>query len=137
MIPIVIFVVWFSDEIILLVAGKSFAQAGYFLKFTMFYGLLIPFNRQFSITLDALGKPKLNFLIVLFTLLLCVILNISFISQLGIIGAIYGMLLTYSTVFVFAQVYLYKNFDISLLNIFHEIVKGYFLLFRKVMNLLG
>ncbi|MCK5369113.1 MAG: oligosaccharide flippase family protein, partial [Cyclobacteriaceae bacterium] len=125
MIPIVALGVLFSNEIIFIIAGEGFAQAGYFLKFTMFYGLLIPFNRQFSITLDALGKPKFNFIVVLFTLLLSVILNITFITQFGIIGAIYGTLITYSTVFVFAQIYLYKSFGISLFKILYGVIPGY------------
>ena len=135
MIPIVALGVLFSNEIIFIIAGEGFAQAGYFLKFTMFYGLLIPFNRQFSITLDALGKPKFNFIVVLFTLLLSVILNITFITQFGIIGAIYGTLITYSTVFVFAQIYLYKSFGISLFKILYGVIPGYVLLFRKIRNL--
>ena len=137
MIPIVVLGVLFSNEIIFIIAGEGFAQAGYFLKFTMFYGLLIPFNRQFSITLDALGKPKFNFIVVLFTLLLSVILNITFITQFGIIGAIYGTLITYSTVFVFAQIYLYKSFGISLFKILYGVIPGYILIFKKVKNLFG
>ena len=136
MIPIIALGVLFSNEIIFIIAGEGFAQAGYFLKFTMFYGLLIPFNRQFSITLDALGKPKFNFIVVLFTLLLSVILNITFITQFGIIGAIYGTLITYSTVFVFAQIYLYKSFGISLFKILYGVIPGYILLFQKAKNLL-
>ena len=136
MIPIVALGVLFSNEIIFVIAGKGFEQTGYLLKFTMFYGLLIPFNRQFSITLDALGKPKLNFIIVLFTLLLNVILNITFITQFGIIGAIYGTLITYLAVFFFAQIYLYKSFGISLLKILYGVISGYILLFQKAKNLL-
>ena len=135
MIPIVALGVFFSNEIIFIIAGEGFAQAGYFLKFTMFYGLLIPFNRQFSITLDALGKPKFNFIVVLFTLLLSVILNITFITQFGIIGAIYGTLITYSTVFVFAQIYLYKQFGVNLFNIFYGVIPDYTLFFRKIRHL--
>ena len=136
MIPIVAFGVLFSDKIVFVIAGNDFAQAGYLLKFTMFYGLLIPFNRQFSITLDALRKPKLNFIIVLFTLLLSVILNSTFIIKLGIIGAVYGSLITYFTVFVFEQIYLYKSFGISLFKIFYGVIPSYILLFRKIQNLL-
>lgn len=137
MIPIVLFGVLFSDEIIFVIAGKGFAQSGYLLKFTMFYGLLIPFNRQFSIILDALGKPKINFIVVLVTLLLSVVLNITFITQLGMIGVIYGTLITYSVAFVFTQIYLYKIFNISLFKILYGVIPGYLILFRKIKNLLG
>jgi O-antigen/teichoic acid export membrane protein len=135
MIPIVAIGVIFSNEIILIVAGQGFEQTGYLLKFTMFYGLLIPFNRQFSITLDALGRPKLNFIVILITLALSVILNIVFISQFGIIGAIYGTLIAYSAVFIFTQIYLYRNFNVSLINIFYKIIPGSFLLLKKVKHL--
>ena len=119
-----------------MVAGHGFEEAGYFLKFTMFYGLFIPFNRQFSITLDALGKAKFNFVIVLLTLLLCTLLSYFFGRQFELIGAIYGNLATYVAVFIFAQIYLYKHFHISLLNIAIGVLEGYKLVFVKVKKLL-
>ncbi len=135
MIPIIIFGILFSDEIVLIVAGAGFEQSSYFLNFTIFYGLLIPFNRQFSITLDALGKTKLNFTILCLSLLVSVILNIIFINQFGIIGAIYGTLITYLTVFIFSQFYLYSKFQISLVGIFLNIVPSCKVLLLKLKEL--
>lgn len=135
MIPIIVIGVLFSDEIILIIAGAGFEQSSYFLNFTMFYGLLIPFNRQFSITLDALGKTKLNFTIVCLSLLVSVILNIIFIAQFGIIGAIYGTLITYLIVFIFSQFYLYYKFQISLIGIFLNIIPSCKLILSKLKKL--
>lgn len=136
MIPIIVFGVIFSDQIIFIVAGGGFGRSSYFMKFTMFYGLLIPFNRQFSITLDALGKTKLNFTILCISLMLSVILNIIFITQFGIIGAIYGTLITYLVVFVFSQIYLFNKFQISLVGVFFNIIPSFKLLFLRLKSLI-
>ena len=117
MIPFVLIVFNFSDEIIFIVAGKGYDESADLLKFTVFYGLLIPFQRQCAITLDAIGRPGLNFIILTFGLITCIVLNVYFISQFGTVGATYAMLVTFFLVFIAMQTYLYRNFNINLFGI--------------------
>ncbi|NJM25690.1 MAG: hypothetical protein HC859_09575 [Bacteroidia bacterium] len=84
---------------------------------TVFYTLIIPFNRQFGTIMDALKMPKLNFYLLLAVGVLNVIFNYFFITTWGIVGAAYGTVSAYCLVFVLNQLILYYKFKISLLKI--------------------
>jgi O-antigen/teichoic acid export membrane protein len=130
MIPFVTVGFIFSDEIIFIIAGKGYEASSGLLKYAIFYGLLIPFQRKCSITLDALGRPGLNFLILTFGLIVSVVLNVYFISEFEIFGAVYAMLLTFFMIFIGTQLYLYRKFKINLI----EIITGVFVLYLTVVR---
>jgi lipopolysaccharide exporter len=131
MIPFVLIGFIFSNEIILIIAGEGYEESARLLKYTIFYGLLIPFQRKFSITLDALGRPGLNLFILIFGFLLSVTLNTYFISHFGIFGAAYAMLLTFFLIFIGTQMYLYRKFRINVFEILSSVYELYLKVIRK------
>ncbi len=125
MVPMVIPLYVFSDFIILTVFGKDYMEAAPILRVTIFYSLIIPFNRQFGTVMDALKKPKINFYLLVMVAVLNVIFNYIFLKQFGVIGSAYGTLLSYCIVFVLNQIILYRMFQINTLKVFENVFDWY------------
>ncbi len=117
LLPMVIGVVLFSDFIVELIAGSEYAEAGFILNITMFYGLIIPFNKQLGILLDAVGKAKTNMLFVARNAIINVVLNAVFIPIWGVAGAAYATLFTMVIVLFINQWYLNRNYQVSWVDI--------------------
>jgi O-antigen/teichoic acid export membrane protein len=122
MLPMVLPMYVFSDFLILKIFGQEYIEAAAILRVTIFYSLIIPFNRQFGTVMDALKKPKLNFYLLVMVAVLNIIFNYIFLKQFGVIGSAYGTLLSYCVVFVLNQWILHRMFQINtfkvLINIF-------------------
>ncbi|MGM0581500.1 MAG: flippase [Bacteroidota bacterium] len=116
-VPFAVFVIIFSNEIVALLAGSEYAEAGIILNITMLYGLLIPFNKQMGVVLDAVGRAKKNMFFVMRNAIINTILNIIMIPIYGVMGAAFATLSTMVIVLLINQVYLHKNYDISLKSI--------------------
>jgi O-antigen/teichoic acid export membrane protein len=134
-VPFAIFVIIFSNEIVALLAGAEYAEAGIILNITMLYGLLIPFNKQMGVVLDAVGKAKKNMFFVMRNAIINTILNILLIPYIGVMGAALATLSSMIIVLLLNQVYLYKNFEISLKNIAFHFGNYGQKAFKKVLKL--
>jgi O-antigen/teichoic acid export membrane protein len=121
--------------LVFIIAGKGYEESAQLLKYTIFYGLLIPFQRKCSITLDAIGKPGLNFLILALGFFISVGFNVYFINHYGIFGAAYAMLLTFFIIFIGTQLWLYRNFKISIFGILAGVFRLYLGVTRKAFLL--
>lgn len=131
--PFVILVISFSNELVVLLAGENYAEAGFILNITMLYGLIIPFNKQMGVLLDAVGKAKINMLFVIRNAAINIILNAIMIPYFGLMGAAYATLSTMIIVFIINQVYLSRNFNIELKSLITY--SRYFVLqFRKKLS---
>jgi lipopolysaccharide exporter len=124
-VPVVVFIMAFAPQIVLLLAGPGFHDTVPILRLTMLYCLLLPFNRFFGVTLDAIGKARVNFRIVMLTAILNLANCWVFIHHFGTIGAAYGTLLTYTLMFIANQVYLKRQFGISIIGVLKESVLFY------------
>lgn len=134
MIPMVIPIFIFAELIITIIFGADYVEAANILRVTIFYSLIIPFNRQFGTLMDGLKMAKLNFLQLLFAAILNVVLNFFFLSWFGLIGSAYATLLSYIVVFIMNQIILYRKFQINTLKVFEGITDWYKLgwdIFRK------
>lgn len=125
MIPVVILVIILADPIVRFIAGPGFEETVPILQITMLYGLIVPFNRFLGLTLDAIGKAKLNFLFVLRNAIINIFSNYFFISYFGIIGAAYGTLTTYVLVLIMNQLYLHHFLNVRMTNIFRHLFETY------------
>lgn len=112
--PLVVLVVIFSRDIVWFLAGEGYEEAAVILNITMLYGLIIPFNKQMGVLLDAVGKAKLNMFFVIRNAAINCILNALFIPFFGIIGAAYATLTTMLIVLVINQIYLKRKFNIRM-----------------------
>ncbi|MEN7551581.1 flippase [Rapidithrix thailandica] len=114
--PFVLISSLFAKQIILLTAGREYLEAVPILQVTLFTGLVIPFNRQFGVILDAIGKARVNMLFVLGDALVNTALNYYLIGQWGILGAALATLSTFTLSWMIRQVYLQKYLKINILN---------------------
>ncbi|MEO7988385.1 MAG: flippase [Chryseolinea sp.] len=120
MFPAMIFCVILAKPIIHFVAGPGFEETVDILRITMITGVIIPFNRQVGVTLDAMGKAKTSFYFVLRNATLNIVLSYFYIQHFGIIGAAYGMLTTFVLSLIYNQYYIHKLIGVNLFNIFRH-----------------
>lgn len=125
LLPLLILIYFFSDFIILLIAGKEYIGSASILRVTMLYSVFIPFARQFGTLLDSIGKPQVNLKLTLLTSLINIIASYVGIIMFGIIGAAYGTLFTYFAGFIIIQIYLNRNYNVILTEIFASTFKNY------------
>jgi lipopolysaccharide exporter len=134
MVPMVLPLYLFAETIITLIFGPEYIESAPILRVTIFYSLIIPFNRQFGTVMDGLKNPKLNFYLLLMVAALNVIFNYIFLGMFGLIGSAYGTLLSYCIVFILNQIILYRMYEINTLKVFEGIIDWYRLgweIFRK------
>lgn len=134
MIPVIIPIYVFAEEIIALIFGSEYREAAPILQVTIFYTLLIPFNRQFGTVMDALKTPKLNFYLLVMMAVLNIIFNYIFLKQFGLIGSAFGTLLSYCIIFVVNQVILKRMYGIKTFRVLEGIMDWYKLGWSILMN---
>ncbi len=138
MVPCIIGVLIFADWIILIVAGREYADAANILRITIFFGLFMPYAVQFGTVLDSIGRPKINFIYTICSLALTALFNYVLIQKYGAIGAALGTLLAYFATFVFMQIYLHKHLKVNPLKPFAYMLDYYKSLIKiDWKNLLG
>lgn len=125
MLPGIIPLYIFADTIILLIFGEAYIDAAQILRVTIFFTLLIPFNRQFGTVMDALKRPKINFYLLVIMGFFNVGFNYLFLKRYGTIGAAYGTLLSYCIIFVLNQLILYRLYRINTYKVFPAIIDWY------------
>jgi lipopolysaccharide exporter len=124
-IPMAIPIYIFPDLVVTVIFGKEYLDASPILRVTLFYTLIIPFNRQFGTVMDGIKKPRLNFYLLIMVAILNLVFNFYFLSTIGVIGAAYATLLSYCIVFILNQIILYRMFKINTFSVFVNIFNWY------------
>jgi O-antigen/teichoic acid export membrane protein len=114
--PVSIMVFIFAENIVVFVAGDQYIASADILRIIVLFTLLKPFLRQFGTTLDAIGKPQINFYTILILSLTNLISNYIFINLMGVIGAAVGTLLTLLISLLINSVILKKELQIKIIN---------------------
>jgi O-antigen/teichoic acid export membrane protein len=125
MLPMVIPFFLFAETVITIVFGAEYIDSAPILRVTIFYCLIIPFNRQFGTLMDGLKFPKINFYLLVLVAVLNVISNYFFLKWFGLIGSAYGTLLAYFVVFILNQIILYRMYGINTLRVLEGIPEWY------------
>jgi len=125
MVPCIVAVLLLADWLIFLTAGTAYADAANLLRITILFGLFMPYAVQFGTVLDSIGKPQVNFIYTLFSLLLTGLFNWILIPKMGVYGAAIGTLTAYAITFAVMQVYLYKTLKVNALRPFLYIPEFY------------
>lgn len=120
-----------------IVGGGKYAATVPVLQITVMFSLFIPFANQFGTLLDASGNPKLNFLFTCSGMVLNIIFNYFYITNLGIIGAPLGTLTTYVTMFIAMQILLHRRYGVRLSNVFRALPKTYAVIWDFVLHKIG
>lgn len=125
MLPILLILFIFSDQMVYIIAGEKFIEASLLIKIIVIYSLIKPFGRNSGVILNAIGKTRTNFLLVLFPTAVNLILNYLLIKKYGVIGAPIAVLISTIVGFIFNQILLYKLADVRLKNILLLIASFY------------
>lgn len=124
-IPAALLIVSFPEPIVRFIAGAKYLDTVPIVRLTILFSLLLPFGMQFGSTFDAIGKPKINFYMVLFGTILNAVLNYFFIQAWGIHGSVYATLTTMGIGFVVTQILLHRELDVNTLSPFYYIKDFY------------
>jgi len=119
-IPFVIGVMIFAESIVSLLAGPEYIESANILRITILFGLLIPFNKQLGILLDADGKAKLNMLFVFRNALVNTALNFILINYYGVLGAAVATALTFSSSLVLDQRFAFRTYGVTMKGVFYS-----------------
>ena len=125
MLPGIIPLYFFADFIIEIIFTNQYVDAAPILQVTLFFTMIIPFNRQFGTVMDALKRPKINFYLLVMMCVLNAILCYFFLRNFGVIGAAYATLTSYVIIFILNQVILYQLYEINTFKVFPAIVDWY------------
>jgi lipopolysaccharide exporter len=125
MAPLILPLYFFSDFFVYFLFGKGYEEAGPILQVTIFYSLIIPFNRQFGSVMDALKTPKINFYTLLMMVFLNAVLNWVLLEHMGLMGSAYATLISYLIIFVINQFILWKRFDVNTFKVIPAIFEWY------------
>lgn len=122
MLPVLFIFFIFAEEIIFLIAGDQFAQAAVLLRIIVVYSLLKPFGRNAGVILNAIGKARINFLMILIPTAINLILNYFFIKHMGVVGSPIATFVSVFVGFVFNQYVLYRIAGVELKRVIVQIV---------------
>ena len=125
MVPCIVLVLLLADWLILLTAGREYAEAANLLRVSILFGLFLPYAVQFGTVLDSTGKPHVNLCYTLLSLGLTAGLNLLLIPRMGAMGAALGTLIAYAITFIAMQLYLHKTLKVNPLNPFRYLVEFY------------
>jgi lipopolysaccharide exporter len=123
--PMVLPLYIFAELAITLIFGAEYIDAAAILRVTLFYTLIIPFNRQFGTVMDGTKNPKINFYLLVLVAVLNVIFNFFLLQEFGVIGSAFATLLSYACVFVLNQIILYNKFGVNTFHVFTGIIDWY------------
>ncbi|RME92233.1 MAG: hypothetical protein D6772_17150 [Bacteroidetes bacterium] len=133
LLPLVLVVLGMSTWMVWLIAGEAYLEAVPLLNILVLAVMIKPWGRLFGITLDAIGRPKLNFVLLALSLLLNIVLNAIFIQWWGLKGAAIATFTAMVLLVVTGQILIEKIIPIRQKNILREIVKVY-LYPRRILN---
>lgn len=132
--PFFVVCMLFAEPIILVIAGTEYLEAAPFLRIISFMGILKPFDRQSGVILDAIGKPSLNMLMVMGTLVYSSGFTWLFIQFFGLYGAAYGMVTAILITVVIKQLILLRFLAVNFTRPFVFAIKNYPVLLEITMQ---
>jgi len=86
-IPIALIVVIFNKDIIGILSSGEYIEASQLIIILAIGIVFKPWGRVFGLTLDAIGRPKVNFRMLLLSLIINITMNLLLIPSLGVQGA--------------------------------------------------
>jgi len=136
-VPLSLFIFIFPKLIIGFIAGPEYYPAIVLLQLTILFSMVRPLSYQFGSTLDAIGKPDVNFIANTLLMLLNFFLTYIFVMQFGGIGAAYANILYYTASLITMILLLKKYIDLDASNIVTVAINRYKQLYvwsRKVLT---
>ena len=116
LIPCLLFLLIFPGFVVHIIAGYKYQETIPIVRVIVLCALINPFMRIFGPVVDSVGKPRINFVIVVIFTIINLPLNYIFIKWLGIIGAVYATLVADIIIYSVMYVILKKEFKVNLRN---------------------
>jgi O-antigen/teichoic acid export membrane protein len=116
-VPLSLFIFLLPKLIIHVVAGPEYYPAIVLLQLTILFSMVRPLSYQFGSTLDAIGKPAINFTVNVLLMIVNLILTIVFLKIYGGIGAAYATIIYYSISLIVMMLILKRHINIEAKNI--------------------
>lgn len=131
-VPISLFIFIFPKFVIYILADTEYYTAIPILQITILFALVRPISYQYGSTLDAIGKPAINF----YTNLIFMIVNLSLtylgLTYFGGIGAAYATVANNIIIFIIMMVVLKRYINIETKNLFKYMWETYVLIYQKI-----
>jgi lipopolysaccharide exporter len=131
LIPCLLILFLFPGFVVGIVAGRNYADSIPVVKIIALACLFNPFGLLFGTMLDSIGKPKVNFIILILFTILKLALNLVLIKLYGVMGAVYATLIADLVVFVAQVIILRKELGVNVFNTFTYAVRFYPEFFRN------
>lgn len=134
--PAAIFIMLLPKFTLLVIAGKQYLDAANILRIVMLIAILRPFFYQFGATMDAIGKPQLNFWYNLLLMAINFTLTYIGLHLLGRDGAAWALVLHHIISLLIVYQVLKKHVNIEMRNIVGYVMENYktmFNLFKRVV----
>jgi O-antigen/teichoic acid export membrane protein len=116
-VPASLTILFLPKLVITIIAGHNYLEAVPILQVTIFYGLFLPFIKQFGTIMDSIGAPKTNFIVITITAVCNIFICMFFTKKMGLMGAAYGTMTSYGICFIITQSILYRKLKVNLLNV--------------------
>lgn len=133
-IPTAGFIFIFAEWIVIIVAGPEYREATTLMRLFAVLTVMKPFGRQSGTIMDSLGKPKINFQLLILSLAFNIILNWIFIQQFGIMGAIFATMISIAVTTFISIMVLKKMINVKLHHPFIYMMTTYRDVFNKIKN---
>jgi lipopolysaccharide exporter len=134
LIPSLCFLFLFPGFVVHTIAGNRYPETIAIIRITVLYCLLTPFSRLFGTILDSIGKPRINFVIIVLLTTVELVLTWFFIIWFGLMGAVYATLTTCIIFFIVMQTILARQLKINFLNTFRYAAQFYPEFYRKYIR---
>jgi len=108
-IPVSLILILFNRQIILLLSTAEYLQASELIIMFAMVMMIKPWGRIFGLSLDAIGKPRVNFLMLLFSLAVNVTLNLILIPKYGLYGGALATTISITSTITIGQILLAKT----------------------------
>lgn len=134
--PAAIIIMLIPEFTLLVIAGKQYLEAANILRIVMLIAILRPFFYQFGTTMDAIGKPQLNFWYNLLLMTINFTLTYIGLHLLGRDGAAWALVLHHIISLAIVYQVLKKHVNIEMKNIAGYAIENYktmFSLFKRVV----
>jgi len=125
LIPCLLFLFIFPDFTVRFIAGNKYPEIIPVVRLTVITCIFTPFTRLFGTIMDSIGKPRINFLIIVLFTVFELILVWLMIDDFGMMGAVYASLIACSTFFIIIQTILNRQLKINFLNTFVYAIQFY------------
>lgn len=137
LIPTSLFIFLVPHLFVMVLAGSKYYAAIPILQTVILFSFLRPFSYQFGTTMDAIGKPKVNFWVNLLTMILNYLFMYLGLRYTGWLGAAYGTVVSAIFGFLIMYTVLNRTIGVRLGETFRYVWVSYREIYDNVLKILG